>query len=107
MFWFQCSHERQRVSGHGYAGARPRFGEVAIAAQIFRPNLPRMTKLAEIQTAILRLSRDDRAELLHWLVESESPEMLAAVDEADRSFEAEGGMPPEEVRKNLRKWAGG
>jgi Mg/Co/Ni transporter MgtE len=66
-----------------------------------------MTKLAEIQEAITHLPRTERDELLHWLTDEESPEMLAAIDEADRSFAAEGGVEPEEVRRQLKSWITG
>jgi len=66
-----------------------------------------MTKLAEIQAAIQLLPLPERKELIHWLTDEEPPEMLAAIDEADRSFEAEGGVAPEEVRRNLQKWITG
>lgn len=67
-----------------------------------------MTKLAEIQSAILQLDPTEREELIHWLVDGEeTPEMLAAIDEADRSFEAEGGVAPEDVRRKLRSWITG
>ncbi len=63
-----------------------------------------MTKLAEIQEAIIALSPQEQAALIKWLTEEESPEMLAAIDEADRSLVEEGGVPIEEVRRNLKKW---
>ena len=66
-----------------------------------------MTKLAEIQEAIAALSPQEQAALIKWLMEEESPEMLAAIDEADRSFAAEGGVETEEVRRNLRQWLTG
>lgn len=67
-----------------------------------------MTKLAEIQSAILQLNPAEREELIHWLVDGdETPEMLAAIDEADRSFEGEGGVAPAEVRRKLRSWITG
>lgn len=66
-----------------------------------------MTKLAEIQEAIQHLPPQERKELIHWLTDEEPPEMLAAIDEADRSFAAEGGVAPEEVRQNLKKWITG
>ena len=63
-----------------------------------------MTKLAEIQEAITHLPRTERDQLLYWLTDEESPEMLAAIDEADRSFAAEGGVQPEEIRRKLKSW---
>lgn len=66
-----------------------------------------MTKLAEIQEAIQQLPPQERHELIRWLTDAEPPEMLAAVDEADRSFETEGGVSPEEIRRSLSKWSTG
>lgn len=66
-----------------------------------------MTRLAEIQEAIAALPPQEQAALIKWLMEEESPEMLAAIDEADRSFAAEGGVEAEEVRRNLKKWLTG
>ena len=42
-----------------------------------------MTKLAEIQSAILLLDPTEREELRHWLDETaeETPGMIAAIDE--------------------------
>jgi hypothetical protein len=66
-----------------------------------------MTKLAEIQEAISHLPPQEREELVQWLMDDEPAEMLAAIDEADRSFETEGGVEPEEVHRNLKKWLTG
>ncbi len=70
-------------------------------------NIAAMTKLAEIQTAILHLEPAEREELRHWLDETadETPEMLAAVDEGLRSLKEKGVIPLEEVRKQLPLWA--
>ncbi len=66
-----------------------------------------MTKLAEIQTAILRLDPAEREALRNWLDETaeESAEMLDAIDEGLRSLEEKGVTPLEEVRKRLASWA--
>lgn len=66
-----------------------------------------MSTVAEIETAIERLSPEDQRALADWLnarLVEETPEMLAAIDEADRSLATEGGVPVEEVRRNLRQW---
>lgn len=63
-----------------------------------------MTKLEDIQEAILHLLPREREELVNWLMNDETAEMLAAIDEADRSFETEGGVEPDEVRCDLKKW---
>ena len=69
-------------------------------------NVLAMTKLAEIQSAILQLDPADREELRHWLDETaeETPEMLAAIDEGLRSLKEKGRIPLEDVRKELRSW---
>ena len=65
-----------------------------------------MTKLAEIQSAILRLDPAEREELRHWLDETaeETPEMLATIDEGLRSLKAKGVIPLEDVRRELPSW---
>ena len=68
-----------------------------------------MTKLAEIQDAILQLDPREQQVLRHWLDETaeETPEMLAAIDEGLHSLAAEGGVPIEEARRHLRQWITG
>ena len=65
-----------------------------------------MTKLAEIQSAILQLDPAEREELRHWLDETaeETPEMIAAIDEGLRSLKAKGVIPLEDVRRELSSW---
>ena len=65
-----------------------------------------MTKLAEIQSAILQLDPAEREELRHWLDETveETPEMLAAIDEGLRSLKEKGVVPLEDVRKKIPQW---
>lgn len=65
-----------------------------------------MTKLAEIQSAILQLDPAEREELRHWLDETaeETPEMLAAIDEGLRSLKEKGVIPLEDVRRELKSW---
>jgi hypothetical protein len=69
--------------------------------------MPPMTKLAEIQTAILQLEPTEREALRHWLdeTEEETPEMLAAIDEGLRSLKGKGVIPLEDVRKQIPQWA--
>ena len=45
-------------------------------------------------------------QLLEGSTLSASPELLAAVDEADASWEREGGAPIEEARLKLHSWPG-
>jgi predicted transcriptional regulator len=69
-----------------------------------------MSGLAEIQHAILELPEEERAQLWEWLQArevEESPELLAAIDEGIRSIETEGGIPEEEVRKQIATWITG
>lgn len=65
-----------------------------------------MTKLAEIQTAILQLDPAEREALRHWLDETveETPEMLAAIDAGLRSLKVKGVIPLEDVRSQLSSW---
>jgi hypothetical protein len=66
-----------------------------------------MSTVQEIKDAILHLPPEDRESLRHWLDDTaeETPEMLAAIDEGLRSLREEGGIPIEEVRKNIAQWA--
>lgn len=69
-----------------------------------------MSTVTEIATAIETLTPEQQRELADWLAArliAETPEMLAAIDEADRSLAAEGGVPVEDVRRNLRQWITG
>lgn len=68
-----------------------------------------MTRLAEIREAILRLAPREQQVLRHCLDETaeEAPERLAAIDEGLRSLATEGGVPIEEVRRQLRRWTTG
>jgi predicted transcriptional regulator len=65
-----------------------------------------MTKLAEIQTAILQLEPAEREALRYWLDETadETPEMLAAIDAGLRSLRTTGVIPLEDVRQQLSSW---
>jgi len=66
-----------------------------------------MSTVTEIETAIDRLPVNAQHQLAAWLESKlwpETPAMLAAIDEAERSLAEEGGVPVEEVRKNLRQW---
>ena len=69
-----------------------------------------MSTVPEIESAIETLTPAQQRELADWLAArliEETPEMLAAIDEADRSLAAEGGVPIEDVRRNLRQWITG
>jgi predicted transcriptional regulator len=66
-----------------------------------------MTKLAEIQEAILQLPPHEHESLRAWIdgTEEETPEMLAALDEGLRSLKEKGVTPLEDVRKKISSWA--
>ena len=69
-----------------------------------------MTKLAEIQDAILALKPEEQQALRTWLGEiEETPEMLAALDEGVSSLERNGGkiQTRAELQEKVRRWAGG
>lgn len=63
-----------------------------------------MTKLAEIQEAIQQLPPPERDELRHWLLEEETPEMLAAIDQGLHSLATEPAISVEEMRQKLKGW---
>ncbi|MEN9401876.1 MAG: hypothetical protein RL091_579 [Verrucomicrobiota bacterium] len=65
-----------------------------------------MTKLAEIQDAILHLAPQEREQLRYWLdeTEAETPEMLAAIDQGLLSLKEKGVIPLEDVRKRIASW---
>src|ERR1700722_4694737 len=64
-----------------------------------------MTKLAEIQEAILLLDPKEQQVLRHWLDETaeETPEMLAALDEGIRSLANEPTVPIERYERRSRR----
>lgn len=69
-----------------------------------------MSTVSEIETALEKLSVDAQHEVAAWLearLWPETPAMLAAIDEAERSLSEEGGVPVEDVRKTLRSWITG
>jgi len=65
---------------------------------------------AEILNELPRLSPEEidiiffRAADLRQHVIAASPELLAAVDKADASFEKEGGIPVEEIETMVKSW---
>jgi hypothetical protein len=65
-----------------------------------------VTKLADIQQAILRLDPVEQQKLRHWLDEmaEETPAMLAELDRGLESLVQEGGVPVAEARRQLRQW---
>ncbi len=70
----------------------------------------RMSTVAEIETALEKLPIEAQRQIAAWLEARLWPEtraMLAAIDEAERSLSDEGGVPVEEVRRDLRTWITG
>lgn len=66
-----------------------------------------MSTVAEIESALEKLPIDMQREVAAWLEAKlwpETPAMLAAIGEAERSLAEEGGIPVEEVRRNLGRW---
>jgi hypothetical protein len=61
-----------------------------------------MTKLAQIQEAIRQLPPAEQQELRHWLLDDETPEMLAAADEGLRSLVQEPTILVTELRRKFR-----
>lgn len=69
-----------------------------------------MGTVAEIESAIEKLPVEAQRELAAWLearLWPESHAMHSAIDEAERSLVEEGGVPLEDVRKNLGRWITG
>jgi hypothetical protein len=69
-----------------------------------------MSTVTEIEAALAKLPEDAQREVAAWLsarLWPETPAMLAAIDEAERSLVEEGGVPLEEARRNLRQWITG
>jgi hypothetical protein len=69
-----------------------------------------MSTVSEIESALAKLPVEAQCEVAAWLESQlwpKAPEMLAALDEAERSLSEEGGVPVEEVRQNLQRWITG
>ncbi len=71
---------------------------------------PGMTKLAEIQEAIQRLTVEEQLILRNWLEEraEETPAMLAAIDDGLASLKHKGSTTPTraELETKVRRWSG-
>jgi hypothetical protein len=63
-----------------------------------------MTKLAQIQEAIRQLPPAEQQKLRHWLLDDETPEMLAAADEGLRALVQEPTIPVAELRRKIGEW---
>ena len=69
-----------------------------------------MSTVMEIESALAKLPIEAQREVAAWLESKlwpETPAMLASIDEAERSLAEEGGVPVEDVRKNLDQWITG
>ncbi|MEO6993483.1 MAG: hypothetical protein ABI273_07630 [Lacunisphaera sp.] len=69
-----------------------------------------MSTVAEIESALAKLPVEAQREVAAWLESRlwpETPAMLAAIDESERSLAEEGGVSVEDARQNLRKWITG
>ena len=72
-----------------------------------------MSTVMEIQDAIEKLSSKDKSALTTWLESQEEPVMspreeaalLARLDKAARELDAGNGVPLEQVRDMVGKWA--
>jgi hypothetical protein len=71
-----------------------------------------VSTVAEIEAAIEKLPSSEQRELARWLEErlmqEESPEMLAALDEGVRSLDEKGvrEVTRTELEQKVRRWAG-
>lgn len=71
------------------------------------PSIPAMSTVSEIESALAKLPVEAQCEIAAWLearLWPETPVMLASIDEAERSLAEEGGVPVEDVRRDLRRW---
>ena len=69
-----------------------------------------MSTVTEIESALAKLPVEAQCEIAAWLESRlwpETPAMLAAIDAAESSLAEDGGVPVEDVRKNLRQWITG
>lgn len=83
---------------------------LAVANRRRMGTIATMSTVAEIESALEKLPVEAQREVAAWLQSKlwpETPAMLAAVEEAERSLVEEGGIPVEDVRRNLRRWLTG
>lgn len=72
-----------------------------------------VSTVTEIQEAIVKLSADEKAAIASWLESQQEPEMspaeeaelLASLDKGIQQLKAGQGVPIEQVRGMVRKWA--
>lgn len=65
-----------------------------------------IAKLPALSPAELEAVWQRAGQLLEGRILSASPELLAAIDEADASWEREGGAGIEEARREINSWPG-
>jgi hypothetical protein len=73
-----------------------------------------MSSVVEIQKAIEQLSSKDKTAISTWLQSQEEPlmtdaeeaAMLTRLDRAAKDLDAGKGVPIDEVRRRVAKWAG-
>lgn len=66
-----------------------------------------MRTVTEIQTALEKLTEDEQREVAAWLEAKlwpETPAMLAAIDEGERSLREEPTISAEELRRKIEDW---
>lgn len=66
-----------------------------------------MSTVTEIQAALDRLTEDEQREVAAWLEAKlwpETPAMLAAIDEGERSLREEPTVSVEELRQKIEGW---
>jgi hypothetical protein len=91
----------------------PRSCKPGIASAVLGCHVCALTTVAEIQEAIERLSAKEKAALAVWLESQEEPAMserekaalLASLKKAECGLDLGRGVPIEEVRTRVAKWA--
>jgi len=84
---------------------REKGSEIAKTAEIHLIGV--LSTVAEIGSALEKRPVAKQREVAAWLearLWPETPAMLASIDEAERSLAEEGGVPVEDVRRNLSQW---
>lgn len=87
--------------------------EVNLATDAGAGYIPPMSSVVEIQAAIEKLSPKEKSTLAAWLESQEDPVMseaeeaalLARLDQAARELDAGRGVPLDQVRGMVGKWA--
>jgi hypothetical protein len=93
----------------------PGSSKPEIASTGWKGHICFVSTVAEIQEAIERLSAKDKAALAAWIESQEEPAMseheevalLASLKKAESELDSGRGVPIEEVRTRVAKWATG